>query len=596
MSTVGGDLGVVLVTYDSADCVADSLRSVREHLPDAEILVVDNGSTDTTLDVARAAAPDAELIEAGGNLGYGRACNLAAERTDRSHLLFLNPDVVVETADAGSLDSLLSRPRLGLVAPTLRVLTRRGWRELRVGGEPHWLRDVVANTLEPLRPRELQGIGRGLHRPKGGVAWASGAALLVRRSEFLGLGGFDARFFLYYEDRDLSARYRRAGLPVRSSDALVARHAQGKSSAGDLLRVEPTGWAILGWLQYLHIWRGPELAGRAARLATRTLAGAERSLRAASALTRGGTRLGRKHRQLHALLDFLREQAGTDPGAPGAGFCPDARAVLRERWPVREERPANGRVEVLGCSIDSLTFEETVQRCDELIRARTGARHTSINAAKVVAAQRDPRLRAALDASEIVNADGQSVVWASWLLGRRLPARVAGIDLMDALLAVAEQRGYSVYLLGARQGVLEQAVRELERRFPSLRLAGYRNGYFDANAEEEVDAAIRKANPDLLFVAMSSPRKEHWIDDHARDLGVPLVMGVGGAVDVLAGKARRAPVWMQRLGLEWLFRLLQEPRRLWRRYLTTNTRFGLLVGAELVRRLRPTKARGAPSG
>ena len=159
-------------------------------------------------------------------------------------------------------------------------------------------------------------------------------------------------------------------------------------------------------------------------------------------------------------------------------------------------------------------------------------------------------MQAMVDACDITSADGQSVVWASRVLGHPLPERVAGIDLMHELLALSARRGWPVYFLGARQDVLERAVAELGRRYPGLVVSGYRNGYFSKEEEEEVARQVRAAAPKLLFIAMSSPRKEHWLSRYARDTGVSFAMGVGGAVDVVAGVTRRAPRWMQRLGLE----------------------------------------------
>jgi len=181
-------------------------------------------------------------------------------------------------------------------------------------------------------------------------------------------------------------------------------------------------------------------------------------------------------------------------------------------------------------------------------------------------------------------------VWASRLLRDPLPARVAGIDLMNALLALAERQRYRVFILGAERSVLETAVERIRARHPRLRLAGYRDGYFPTEQTAEVCAEIRAARPHILFVAMSSPTKEYWLDEHGKALGIPLQMGVGGSIDVIAGLTRRAPRWLQNSGLEWLWRLLQEPRRLARRYLVTNTRFALMLAAELLGR------RGAPTG
>jgi N-acetylglucosaminyldiphosphoundecaprenol N-acetyl-beta-D-mannosaminyltransferase len=240
------------------------------------------------------------------------------------------------------------------------------------------------------------------------------------------------------------------------------------------------------------------------------------------------------------------------------------------------------RADILGCAIDRLDMQDTLSAVEQAIAERRYTQHMAINAAKLVTMEGDERLREIVAGCELVNADGQSVVWASRLLRDPLPERVAGIDLMHALVELAEQRGYRVYFLGAKRDVLERALERLRERHPGLVIAGARDGYFRDDDEEQVCAEIRASRPDILFVAMSSPRKEYFLGAHGADLGAPFVMGVGGSIDVVAGVTRRAPLAWQRLGLEWLFRLLQEPRRMFRRYAVTNARFAFLVGRALV--------------
>jgi N-acetylglucosaminyldiphosphoundecaprenol N-acetyl-beta-D-mannosaminyltransferase len=212
----------------------------------------------------------------------------------------------------------------------------------------------------------------------------------------------------------------------------------------------------------------------------------------------------------------------------------------------------------------------------------------SINVAKLVTRRNDPELREIIDGCEIISADGQGIVWASRLLGDPLPERVAGIDLMHNLLGAAEAHGHSVYILGARMEVLQQAVDRIRAEHPGLRFAGFRDGYFSAEEEPAVARAIQASGADLLFVAMSSPRKEYFLGRYGEMMGVPFVMGVGGAIDVVSGITRRAPRAWQKLGLEWLFRLLQEPKRMLARYARTNTRFlGMLAREMLLRRMPP---------
>ena len=240
------------------------------------------------------------------------------------------------------------------------------------------------------------------------------------------------------------------------------------------------------------------------------------------------------------------------------------------------------RADILGCPIDRLGMGDTLAAIERAIAAGRYTQHMAINAAKLVAMHDDRKLCQIVDGCGLVNADGQSVVWASRLLGDPLPERVAGIDLMQTLVELAEQRGYRVYFLGARADVLERAVQRSQERYPGLQVAGARDGYFTDDESREVCDAIRASRADVLFVAMSSPRKEYFLGEYGPDLGVPFVMGVGGSVDVIAGMTRRAPAAWQRLGLEWLFRLLQEPRRMFRRYAVTNARFIALVGLAIL--------------
>lgn len=240
------------------------------------------------------------------------------------------------------------------------------------------------------------------------------------------------------------------------------------------------------------------------------------------------------------------------------------------------------RVALFGCAIDTLTMDQTVAAIDRRIRAGAPTQHCVVNVSKVVLMRDDQRLREIVRSCAIVNADGQGIVWAARLLGVKLPERVAGIDLFVALLALADLRGYSLYLFGAQEEVVADVARIVREAAPGLTVAGSHSGYFrDAGDEAAMIVEIRALRPDILVVAMPSPRKEYWLDNNLEGLGVPFAMGVGGTFDVIAGRTRRAPLWMQRAGLEWSYRFAQEPRRLWRRYLLGNLRFAALVAAEL---------------
>jgi N-acetylglucosaminyldiphosphoundecaprenol N-acetyl-beta-D-mannosaminyltransferase len=242
------------------------------------------------------------------------------------------------------------------------------------------------------------------------------------------------------------------------------------------------------------------------------------------------------------------------------------------------------RVDVLGCPVDALDMAATVERCEEIVASRQWSQHMAVNVAKLVSMRRDERLREIIAGCPLINADGAGVVLAAKLLGRPLPERVAGIDLMGELMATAEKRGWRVFVLGARQDVLDKAVAVLREQHPELVFAGWRDGYFTDEEIPSVCAEIRESRADVLFVAMSTPRKEEFLAEHGPSLGVPLGMGVGGAIDVVAGITARAPLVWQKAGLEWLYRLLQEPQRMFKRYATTNAQFALLLAGRLARR------------
>ncbi len=231
------------------------------------------------------------------------------------------------------------------------------------------------------------------------------------------------------------------------------------------------------------------------------------------------------------------------------------------------------RVALMGCEIDNLTMDETLQRIGDFIADGRPHQHVVVNVDKLVKAARDPQLRRIINDCALVNVDGMPVVWASRLLGRPLKQRVTGVDLFDALMHRAAERGWRVFLLGAEEAIVQEVHRRYAERLPALQFAGVRNGYWAPEEEEAVVAQIEASRADLLFVAISSPKKERFLGQHQARMRVPFAMGVGGTFDVAAGKVRRAPRWMQNAGLEWFFRFLQEPRRMVRRYFIDDMAF-----------------------
>jgi N-acetylglucosaminyldiphosphoundecaprenol N-acetyl-beta-D-mannosaminyltransferase len=239
--------------------------------------------------------------------------------------------------------------------------------------------------------------------------------------------------------------------------------------------------------------------------------------------------------------------------------------------------------ELLGVPIAAIRLPQVLDLVHDTIQARGHLQIGVVNAAKVVNMGRDRLLRDDVLSSDIILADGISVVWASRILGRPLPERVAGIDLMHGMLERGSRHGYRVFCLGATEAVLRGTAERIAVDYPGVQVVGCNDGYFTADQEAAVAAKIAEAKPDILLVAMTSPKKENFLARWSGQLQIPVCHGVGGSFDVMAGKVRRAPELWQRLGLEWLYRVKQEPGRLWKRYLVTNTLFCRMVIAELFR-------------
>jgi N-acetylglucosaminyldiphosphoundecaprenol N-acetyl-beta-D-mannosaminyltransferase len=249
------------------------------------------------------------------------------------------------------------------------------------------------------------------------------------------------------------------------------------------------------------------------------------------------------------------------------------------------------RQELFGIPIDGLTFEETVNRAVAAMKHRSPVQHVAINVAKLVKARRDAELHRDIAQSDIIGVDGAGILLAARLLGLTVPERVAGVDLMQSLLGICAKRGFRPYFLGARQDALERAMAVARGRWPGLQIAGARNGYYRREQEAEIVAAIRDSGADCLFIALPTPQKERFLHAYREVLGVPFIMGVGGSIDILACQIERAPLAFQRLGLEWLYRIYQEPGRMWWRYASTNAVFAGLLAQALIRRALPAAPR-----
>lgn len=234
------------------------------------------------------------------------------------------------------------------------------------------------------------------------------------------------------------------------------------------------------------------------------------------------------------------------------------------------------RIEIFNCPMDSASMSETLVLIENRINNNIFTQHVVVNVAKLVNMQKDRILRESIQACDIINIDGMGVVWAGRILGHKISERVSGIDLFNSILSMSANNGFSVFFLGATKEVVEKTAAICCQNYNGLKVAGYHHGYFDKNDKSVVDY-VKNSGAELLFVAFSSPEKELFINKWRKQLGVKFVMGVGGTFDIVAGKTKRAPLWMQRSGLEWFYRVIQEPQRMWKRYLITNSIFLLLL-------------------
>ncbi len=242
------------------------------------------------------------------------------------------------------------------------------------------------------------------------------------------------------------------------------------------------------------------------------------------------------------------------------------------------------RIKMMGCLIDNLSMEETLLKVEQFVASGLPHQHVVVNVDKLVKANYDENLKNIINECDLISADGMPVVWASKLLRMPLKERVAGVDLFENLMARAASKGWRVFLLGAKEEVVSAVNRTYKVKYPSLVIAGYRNGYWTTEEEANVVSQIRDARADLLFVAISSPKKEVFLAKYQSEMKVAFSMGVGGTFDVAVGKVKRAPIWMQKFGLEWFFRFLQEPRRMFRRYFIDDLAFFSLFVKELMKK------------
>jgi len=243
------------------------------------------------------------------------------------------------------------------------------------------------------------------------------------------------------------------------------------------------------------------------------------------------------------------------------------------------------KITIFNIDFDIVSIKETIDFADQCIISQKKCNITVVNTASVVYAQKNELMLNAINNSTITTIDGMPIVWTLRMLGYKIPGRVCGPDIYDNLIDLAVVKGYKPYFLGATPEVIEKMVSIYKNKYPNLNIAGYRNGFFTENEEQDIVDQIKASNADMLFIGMSSPKKEVFLKKYFDYMDVPISMGVGGVFDIIAGKTNRAPVWMQKSGFEWFYRILQEPRRMMMRYAYTNSVFIWMAVKEIFGRL-----------
>jgi len=233
------------------------------------------------------------------------------------------------------------------------------------------------------------------------------------------------------------------------------------------------------------------------------------------------------------------------------------------------------QADILGCQVGLVTLEQSVDLVKDLLERNKPAQVITLNAEMVFQAQSEPRLRQIINQADLVTPDGIGIVWGGRQLGYEVPERVAGIDLLQKICARAPREGWRIYLLGSAPGVAEQAAQKLRITYPGIEICGIQHGYFQNADLPSIINSVRATAPHIVFVGLGAPKQELWIKEHGPQLGTPVCIGVGGSLDVIAGQKKRAPQWMIRANLEWLYRLYSEPSR-WKRQLVLP-RFVLLI-------------------
>lgn len=242
------------------------------------------------------------------------------------------------------------------------------------------------------------------------------------------------------------------------------------------------------------------------------------------------------------------------------------------------------RFRFIGLNFHPFTLAQSINKLEEFIRDKSPHMSFTPTAELIVRANEDAELREIYNNTDLLTIDSYVVYYAARLFGKPVTEPVSAARLMFSFLETCNEKGYGIYLLGAKEEVVNKVEENLKKQYQNIKISGKHNGYFDFNNDGEIVRVIKNSKADVLFVAMSSPLKENFISKNLKEMNVPVCLGVGGSFDIIAGKCKLAPRFISVMGLEWLYRLIQEPRRMWKRYLITNTKFLILLIKELFKK------------
>ena len=556
-------VSIVIPHYNDLDNLARCLDRLRRQSWPAsrrEIIIADNNSEGGTAAV-EAIAPDARVVPA-REQGAGPARNAAAAAARGSILAFIDSDCFA--AETWLAEGVAALQGFDYVGGEVRICV------------PDPRRPTPAEAYEIVFAFDFK---KYIERDR----FSGTGNLFVPKPVFERVGGFRSGVS---EDIDWCRRANALGYRLGHAEKAVVEHPARREWGAltrrwervvtemFLLRREERHW-LRGWLAYAALVALSPLPHALRVVRHRQLSGVRNRILGLVALF--GLREYRAFRMLGCLWRF--RAGGVAPGQD----------LRMSELPAADTRRARLPIAILGVPIDNVTAAEAVAAIDRMVASRRPHYFVTANVDFLVQAREDAELRRILLEADLVLCDGAPILWASRLLGNPLPERVAGSDLVPLLLELARQKGYRVFFLGASPEAAAQALVNVGRRHPGLLVAGHSPpfGAFQASDDDAIDRRLAEVRPDLLFVAFGCPKQEKWIAARYRRLGVPVSGGVGATVDFLSGRRRRAPPWMQRAGLEWAFRLLGEPRRLFGRYWKDFRVFG----SELLRQYRLLRPR-----